>query len=235
VRTVRRTLTEVDVDLSRDAGLLAAEYAAVTRIVEGLDGAAFVRRTGAEAWNVRELLFHQLLDAQRALVAFASPGDGAPDVDAVSYWRDFRPDLGDGGAAHAVFVRKAAAAYDGPADLVTQWKVTAGAAARAAGTADPRGRIATQGHVLTVPDFVNTLLLEVTVHHLDLVADLDAPSPSAAALAVAREVLTGLLGHDLPGEWDDTEAVLAGTGRRTLTGRDRVLLGADADRLPLLG
>jgi len=223
------------VDLSRDAELLASEYSAVTRIVEALDRADFERRTGADAWNVRELLFHQLLDAQRALVAFASPGDDPPDVDAVGYWRGFRPDLGDGGAAHAVFVRKAAAAYDGPAGLVAQWKVTAAAATRAAGAADPGGRIATQGHVLTVPDFVNTLLLEATVHHLDLVADLDAPSPSTAALTVARGVLAGLLGHDLPSEWDDTEAVLAGTGRRTLTGRDRVLLGADADRLPLLG
>src|SRR3954464_7726527 len=105
----------MDAHLSRDAELLGAEYAAVTRIVEALEGADFERPTGADAWNVRELLFHQLLDAQRALIAFASPSDAPPDVDAVTYWQDFRPDLGDGGAAHAVFVTKAAAAYDGPA------------------------------------------------------------------------------------------------------------------------
>ena len=33
--------------------------------------------------------FHVLGDAQRALVALASPVDGPADVDDVSYWRDF--------------------------------------------------------------------------------------------------------------------------------------------------
>jgi hypothetical protein len=222
-------------ELSRDAALMAAEYAAVTRIVEALGVDDFERRTRAEAWNVRELLFHQLLDAQRALVTFASPSDEAPDVDAVSYWRGFRPDVGDGGVAHAVFVTKSAAAYDGPAGLVTQWKVTAAAAARAAGAAPAEGRVTTQGHVLTVADFVNTLLVEVTVHHLDLVVDLDADPPHAAAVGVTRRVLAGLLGRDLPEAWDDGHAVLAGTGRRPLTAADTDLLGSAAGRFPLLG
>src|SRR3954454_10195875 len=61
-------------------------------------------------WTVRELLFHQQLDALRTLVALASPTDKAPDVDAVSYWRPFKPDA-EWNAAHADFVRVSASAY----------------------------------------------------------------------------------------------------------------------------
>ena len=89
--------------------------------------------------------------------------------------------------------------------------------------------------MLTVPDFVSTLLVEATVHHLDLLVGLEGPLPAAGALAVTRRVLDGLLGQPLPAEWDDVPAVLAGTGRRALDPDDRELLGESADRFPLFG
>ena len=95
----------------------------------------------------------------------------------------------------------------------------------------------TQGHVLTVADLASDLVVEATVHLLDLTVDLDgAPDPPPAALAEARRVLEGLHGAPLPARWDDTEAVLEGTGRvarstdddraasrRTVTGRSRCI------------
>jgi hypothetical protein len=47
--------------------------------------------------------------------------------------------------------------------------------------------------------------------------------------------LDGLLGAPAAVAGDDTEYVLKGTGRLPLTDVDRVSLGAQAGRLPLLG
>jgi hypothetical protein len=171
---------------------------------------------------VRELLFHQLLDAQRALVAFSTPASATStaDVDEASYWRPFRPSEGDGGAAHAQFVIRAAAAYDEAADLVSQWSATSAAAARAASAAPRDGLVRTQGHVIAVPDFVSTLLVEATVHLLDAWG-----SPPPAALAHTRRVLELIKGSRLSGGADHAEAILQATGR----------LPSDDPSYPLLG
>ncbi len=86
-----------------------------------------------------------------ALVTFATPADGEPDVDFVSYWEPFRPGS-QGAAEHARFVRRVSASY--PSDLVIarQWAETAQAAVHAAGVLPAGLRMATQGHVLTAGD-----------------------------------------------------------------------------------
>jgi uncharacterized protein (TIGR03083 family) len=209
-----------------ETDLLEELWGRMTAAVTALDEAAYDVPTRAAGWCVRDLLFHQLLDAQRALVALASPTDAAADVDAVSYWAPFHPAAGDGGRAHAAFVRAAAAAYRTGAGLAGQWRETSQAAVRAARAADPRSRVRTQGHVLTVADLVSTLVVEATVHLLDLTVGLpDPPAPPPAALRHTRGVLEASYGGPLPAAWDDTEAVLRGTGR----------LPADDPRLPLLG
>ncbi|WP_237448037.1 maleylpyruvate isomerase N-terminal domain-containing protein [Nocardioides flavescens] len=195
----------------------AEVVAALTTTVEGLAPADFERPTRTE-WTVRELLWHQTLDAIRALATFATVVDRPVDTDAVTYWTDFHPDAGDGGAGHAAYVRAAAAAFDSADGVAAFWRDTGPAAARAAAAADPAAHVATQGHVLTVGDFVSTLIVEATVHLLDLSVDLEgAAAPPAAALAETRRVLEALedrpTGGTLPSEWDDTEAVLRATGR----------------------
>jgi hypothetical protein len=74
------------------------------------------------------LLYHLLLDAQRALVSFATPAAGTADVDFISYWAPFRPGA-EGYDAHARFVRRVAAAYSSDRVIVAQWRETAAAAA----------------------------------------------------------------------------------------------------------
>ncbi|MFI9640404.1 maleylpyruvate isomerase N-terminal domain-containing protein [Micromonospora sp. NPDC051925] len=218
---------------------LAQAYDGITRVVADLDDDALQRPTRCRGWVVVDLLFHLLCDAQRAMVTLASPADGPPDVDDVSYWRSFPPGRDGGDAArHAWWARRSAAAFDRPTAVVRIWADTAPAAVRAAGAADPDGHVATQGHVLRVPHFLATLTTEATIHHLDLVLDLpDAPPPGALAVRVAVAAMDGLLSDDAvrPGSWDDAEYLLKATGREPLTDRDRRELGEAAGWFPLLG
>lgn len=217
---------------------LAQAYDAIIRVVADRDDADLLRPTRCRGWLVADLLFHVLCDAQRALVALASPADGPADVDHVSYWRAFPPGGDDGGVRHAQWVRRSAAAFDRPGGVVRLWCDTAPAAVRAAGAADPDRYVTTQGHVLRVPDFLATLTTEAVIHHLDMVVDLpDAPLPGAAALHVAVATVDGLLSDDAvrPTGWDDREYLLKAAGRIPLTEHDRRDLGEAAGWFPLLG
>jgi hypothetical protein len=217
--------------------LLDELYSAVTELVSELDDAAFLSPTRARAWCVQDLLFHLMLDAQRALMAFASPTTTTPDVDAVTYWRGFRPDAegAEASAEHALFVRVASSAYRRPQDLVRHWRSTSAAALRAAVAADGAASVETQGHVIEVADFVHSLVVEATVHLLDLGLEVPAAPPPSSALQVVRGVLDDLLGEPVAADWDDTEYALKGTGRVPLSPSDRSVLQQQARRFPLLG
>ncbi len=112
---------------------------------------------------------------------------------------------------------------------------TSAAAVVAARRADVGALVGTQGRVLTVADFLSTLVVEAAVHHLDLVLRLDRPGPSAAPLAEVRRVLVGLLGRALPDSWDDVTAARRGTGREPLIADDRAELGTSVTAFPLFG
>jgi Mycothiol maleylpyruvate isomerase N-terminal domain len=184
-------------------------------------------------WSKADLVFHMLLDAERALVALHSPAAGPPDVDSVTYWRAFSAS-DDGAAAHGRFVRISAAAHSDPHDLVSRWTQTARAARRAAQKADPASLITTQGHILTISDFIATLVVEANVHFLDLTVDYrDKLVPSPEAVDVTTKTLTGLLGCDPPSSWDDLTFILKATGRKELTSDDMADLGATVHRFPL--
>jgi hypothetical protein len=228
-------------DLERAAVLdaLDAMYQKVTTAVSGLGDADLMRPSRCAGWAVADVLYHELLDARRALRTFATPSPAPADRDDVSYWREYAPGSGedsapdgDAAAAHARYVRVAASAY-APGWLVWDWSETSAAARRAA-QACGHEHVATQGHVLSVADFAATLAVEAAVHYLDLTVDLpSAPEPDPASLALVRRVLVGLLGAPLPASWDDTTAALKGTGRDPLTGADRQALGPLASAFPL--
>jgi len=216
---------------------LAEAYEGISTVLAALAEPDRHRGTRCAGWQVDALVAHLLLDAQRALVALATPVEREPDTDAVSYWRRFNPGVEPGERnAHAGFATRLGAAYPTLTSLTTQWAHTSGAAVRAADQARPEDAVQTQGHVLSVADLCRTLSVEAVVHHLDLVADLpDAPTPASAPLAVAVATLDGLWGRSAPAEWDGHAYVLKATGREPLTDADRGLLGESAQRLPLLG
>ncbi len=190
--------------------------------------------TGCAGWSVRDLVFHLRGDAQRALVALATPAGTAPDTDAVSYWASWRPDTPEARDGLRT-TRIGASVYATLTPLLDGYEETAQAVAYAAAHTDPGLAVRTQGHVIRVEDLVRTLIVEVAVHHLDLVVALDRPGPSAATLRPVREALDGLLGTPSPVPWDDVAYARAGTGRVPLTDGERALLGPLADRFPLFG
>jgi uncharacterized protein (TIGR03083 family) len=223
------------IDAGRTQQAMAAAYQAVTADLDRLTEPELARPSGCLGWTRADLLFHLLLDAQRALVTVATPAVGSADTDFVSYWTPFRPGA-EGYDEHARFVRRGAAAYRSDLSIVARWTETAPAAVRAAAALPPAAVVATQGHVLAAGDFLATLAVEATVHHLDLVAgDQALAGPSGLGLAVTRETLDGLLGPPAVAGWGDREYALKATGRAPLTEPDRARLGARADRFPLRG
>jgi hypothetical protein len=67
---------------------LDAAYGDLSNVIGSLDEAASWRSTRCTGWVVRDLVFHLLGDAQRGLVALATPADRPADRDAISYWID---------------------------------------------------------------------------------------------------------------------------------------------------
>jgi hypothetical protein len=66
--------------------------------------------------------------------------------------------------------------------------------------------------VLVAGDFLATLAVEATIHHLDLVAgDEGLAGPSGPGLTVARQTLDGTLGEPVPVGWGDVDYVLKAT------------------------
>jgi uncharacterized protein (TIGR03083 family) len=227
-----------EVTRSAAEGALEAVYQKITAVADGLADAELMLPSRCAGWAVTDVLFHQLLDARRALRGFASPSAAAPDVDDISYWRDYPAGNGEAAqppaAAHARYVRISASAYP-PGSLAWEWRDTAAAACRAA-RACQHPAVLTQGHTLTTGDFIATLAVEGAVHYLDLTVGLpSAPDPDPASLALVRRTLDGLLGTVLPGDWDDVTYALKGTGRIPVSESDRATIGALADRLPLIG
>ncbi|MDT7543701.1 MAG: hypothetical protein QOH48_856 [Actinomycetota bacterium] len=63
---------------------LSAEYGRISEIVSALSPVELVQWSGCVGWTNADLIFHMLLDAQRALVALNSPGSGPVDRDFVT-------------------------------------------------------------------------------------------------------------------------------------------------------
>jgi uncharacterized protein (TIGR03083 family) len=213
-------------------------YSELSRLVASLDDADFLRPSRCAGWSVGDVLFHVLLDAQRALVTFGTPARAKPSADYVSYWRTWathRTDLAAG--MHARFVRIAAAAYGDQKVLSHQWQETAQAVLQTSGRLPGADVVSSQGHTFTVTDFLGTLAVEATVHHLDMMVELPGkPGPRPGAIDLTVRVLDRLLGPDKPRPaWDDVTWVLKGTGRLPLVPTERQALGSTAARFPLVG
>ena len=213
--------------------LLACAYRPLIALADDLDDLRGWLPTLLPGWCVRDLVFHLAADCQRALVALATPADGAPDTDEISYWSHWQPgtEYAQAGLRGTRIIASAWTSVRGPAGLHAE---TARAVLVAAGRVQPGDVVATQGHRLTVASLLRTLAVEAAVHHLDLAPVLPEP-PVAEALAEVRHVLDGLLGEPAPSSWDDARYAQVGTGRAELNVAEREQLGPLADRFPLFG
>ncbi len=217
-------VTEVD--------LLQAAYADLREVAQSLDEAASWAPTGCAGWAVRDLVFHLLGDAQRALVALATPASPPADRDRVSYWTD-SPGQDDPDSRGLRATRTMASAWKLSA-LVGTYLETTRAVVVLAGRTDADVLVATQGHVLRVDDLLDTLVVEAGLHQLDLVVALGRPGPSAGTLAAVRATLDARLGRRSPVRWDDATWARLATGRAELDADAAAWLGDDVARLPLI-
>lgn len=205
-------------------GPLVASYTSLAAVVAGLGDADAWTPTGCTGWTVRDLVLHLRHDAVRALVAVHTPAEGAADCDEVRYWAAWGSDPAvDEQVRRATRVEAGLAGWP---ELQARHVEAARAAVRAVDAADPEAVVTTQGHALTVADLASTLAVEATLHHLDLVACLDAPGPGPESLAEVRRVVEALLGPgpSLTG-WSDERVALVGTGRAAPTPAERADLG----------
>lgn len=213
--------------------LLRLAYGPLIAFARAADESAGWAPTQLPGWSVRDLIFHLAADAQRALVALAQPSRRDHDSDEVSYWRSWRPGT-DAAAASLRAVRIFASAFTsvrGPADL---YVLTAEAVLAVAERSNMTDSVSTQGHTMSVDALLRTLVIEATIHHLDLQPALATP-PDPATLAEVRRVLDQLLGRPAPLQWDDMRYARLATGRVSLTGSERAQLAASAERFPLFG
>jgi mycothiol maleylpyruvate isomerase-like protein len=90
-----------DLDQAAVLDALDAAYQNLTAVASGLGEADLMRPSRCAGWAVADVLYHQLLDARRALRTFASPSDAPVDCDDVSYWTGYAPGAEDSGPAHA--------------------------------------------------------------------------------------------------------------------------------------
>ncbi|MFF2650119.1 maleylpyruvate isomerase N-terminal domain-containing protein [Streptomyces sp. NPDC058045] len=187
---------------------------ALLSAVAELSDEDFGRPSGCAGWLVRDLVCHLVIDAQDVLITLATPADTAPTRDAVSYWQIVPEPTGED-PLDALTVRLAAA-YQDPRLLLFHLDDVGSAAGRAAGLADPAAPVSTQDQVLTAGDYLTAYVLECTLHHLDLQAQLPkVPPPPAEGLGRSRELLEAIAGAPFPAAFSDRDALLLGTGRRT--------------------
>ncbi|MET9919241.1 maleylpyruvate isomerase N-terminal domain-containing protein [Streptomyces sp. NPDC059605] len=214
--------------------LFSRSWTALLAAVAELSDEDFARPSGCTGWLVRDLVCHLVIDAQDVLITLATPAGTEPTRDAVTYWEvGGEPPTGDD-PLDALTVRLAAA-YQEPWLLKFHLDDVGSAAGRAAGLADPAGRVGTRDEVLTTGDYLSAYVLEWTLHHLDLIAHLpDAAEPPAEGLARTREMLERIAGTTFPPSFSDQDALLIGTGRRAPAEAERAELGELAARLPFV-
>lgn len=200
---------------------------------------------------MRDLVHHLVLQAQEVLIALATPAETAPTDDALSWWT-LTPTLPDGHAPHDALIGRMADAYESAAQLRESFEHIAAAAGRAALLAHPDLPVSARGRTLTARDLLGALVLEATLHHLDLVAHLPGADGSPAegppaegppteglpaeSLTAAREMVERRLRLPLPPTWNDADALRVATGRRPATPAEQAeldALGVRGQMLPL--
>ena len=220
--------------LGRSLDALASESAQAESALRALAADAFARPTRCPAWDVRGLTGHMLRDVDRIIEYIGEPAPDKGDTGAAEYYTRYDPVVDSAQVAANSIER--AAQFATTDDLIDGFASTWRSAVDLARAEGPDRLVQVRwGPRLRLDDYLETRVLEMAVHGLDLADALDMkPWLTAEGGAIVRELLTWLLGAAPPTSWDDVELADKGTGRSQLTAKDRADLGAAADRFPLL-
>jgi uncharacterized protein (TIGR03083 family) len=217
-------------------GILAAECSAAARVLLGLDEEAFSLPTRCPPWDVKALAGHLWRDVDRVLVYTAEPEPDGATSDAVAYYLTGYDPVADAPdvAQRAIDV---AGAFDTGNHLARDFDARWRRAVDVARALPPGRLVRTFGPCLRLDEYLCTRTLEAAVHGLDLSDALGRePHLTPGAAALVEGMLVAMLGAEPPRAlgWDDVVFLETGTGRREPTPEERAVLGALADRLPLL-
>ena len=215
-------------DLIHEA--FGAEGRRLSRVLAGLDDAAFARPTACAPWTVAELAYHVRMTMGRLPGMLAAPEPAGSDlVSAAGYYRAdqrFSKATNEGRIESA---QRGAAALAGAAARARDVEVARRQAELALRDAPP-GRVVTTRHGdrMLLREFLRTRVLELAVHGLDLAAALDRePWVTAPAAHVTEDLLlpppaasrlraqTG---------WDRVGLIARLTGRRPVTPAESELI-----------
>ncbi len=214
--------------------LFSRSWSALRATVAELHDEDFALPSGCTGWLVRDLVCHLVIGAQDILITLVTPAAAEPTRTTQTYWElDGTTPTGDD-PLDALIVRLAAA-YEEPQLLKLHFDDVGSAAGRAAELTDPDLCVATRGEVITTADDLAAYVLEWTLHHLDLIAQLPGePGPPEESLAHSREMLEQIAGTAFPAALSDRDVLLIGTGRRAPTDAESAELGDLAGKLPFV-
>lgn len=215
----------LSVSLDNGRAACAESIDAFLSAVETFSEYELLDASRCHGWSRLDVVTHVMAGWQEMLGGMVSPVDDKPSVDATTCWSAFTEEYStDDPIPTLMFQRRRTSSYERPASAVAELRDGAAAVARGVHSLDDR-RYLWQGNVFTAGDFLAMWAVEDVVHHLDLLADVPAP---ASALSLARQTIETLIAQPLPGAWDDSKAVLIGTGRSSLPDG----LGPVGDLLP---
>ena len=225
-------------DLIHEA--FGAEGRQLSRVLAGLDDAAFARPTARAPWTVAELAYHVRMTMGRLPGMLGAPEPPGSDlVSAAGYYRAdqrFSTATNEGRIESA---QRGAAALAGAAARARDVEAARRQAELALRDAPP-GRVVTTRHGdrMLLGEFLRTRVLELAVHGLDLAAALDRePWMTAQAAHVTEDLLLSPADASrLRAEtgWDRVGLIARLTGRRPVTAAETELIqSAHVGRLAL--
>jgi uncharacterized protein (TIGR03083 family) len=222
------------VDLVR---VLRGECEAVSGVVLDLDEGAFATATRCEGWHLKQLLGHMYRDIDRISVYLAAEAPPIATHDAASY---FQVHHGGPDSAHARMVarlaRGVADAYPSGRALADAWDREWRTVLDRAAATDRRRLVLTFAPALELGEYLQTRIVEITIHGLDLADALgQKPWATLSGLMITTGVLERMLGSRLPADlgWSTIQFAEIATGRRAIGPSDTETLGELAARFPL--
>jgi uncharacterized protein (TIGR03083 family) len=222
--------------MSSDDALTALrqEILALSAVLYELDPAQFSRPTNCPPWNLRELIVHMA-----ASVAIRGPFLTADSqsilASAADYYRRPERDTSAYRQRNVDRTQQLARTVAAPGAWFDQ--ISRDAVARLGEDDLERAVLIPGRDPMRLADWVVTRVISIAAHSLDVAITLDRqPWTTEAALTIIRPVFVDLLGVEPPTSlgWDGLALLETATGRRTLTDRERVLLGPRHERFPLL-